>query len=485
MTRLSPCLRLVFVTCLLCAADATAQMAYQKPPKEVRDILDAPPPPLAEVSPAKDYLLLVQGVRYPPIADLAQPMLRLAGERINPRTNGPHHPPRFVGLTLVHLADGQERKIALPADAYLGLPVWSADGKSLAFTNTTSSAVELWVADAATATAHRLEGVRLNAVLGRPFHWMPDRRTLICQTVVANRGAPPVAPEAPTGPVIQESAGKPAPVRTFQDMLHNRHDEELFDFYATAQLVRVDSQTGQQTPVGGPAIFETVESSPDGTRLLVATLHHPYSYLHPADLFPKKVSVWDMEGKEVFQLADLPLAEQVPIEGVPTGPRHYTWRPTEPATLTWVEALDEGDPRKKVPYRDRVLLLRPPYQEQPIELARAPQRFRSLLWGEQGLALLTDYDRDRRWVRTIALDAEKPGQPGRVVWDRSMLDRYGDPGTPILRLLPNGHTILWQTGDTLYLTGQGASPQGNRPFLDRFHLTTGKSERLFRCDAQS
>jgi dipeptidyl aminopeptidase/acylaminoacyl peptidase len=481
--RLAP----VFLAALFCLASARAwaEPQYQKPPKNILDVLDTPATPTVSVSPARDRLLLVQGVRYPPIADLAQPMLRLAGLRINPQTNGPHHPPRHVALTLQNIADGKQQAVNVPEHPYLSVPLWSPDGKRFAFTNTTGNGIELWVGDAETTKAHHVAGVAVNAAHGEPVQWLPDSQTLLVQSLVAGRSAPPTEPAAPTGPIIQESSGKAAPVRTFQDLLQNPHDENLFDYYATSQLVLLDSKSGTATPLAKPAVYSATEVSPDGEHLLVVRTHRPYSYLFPASAFPRDVEVWDRSGKVEYTLARLPLADQVPIEGVPTGPRSYQWRATEPATLVWVEALDGGDPKKKVPHRDRIRAFKAPFQGEPMELAQTEHRFAGLSWGEKdGVALLRDYDRDRRWGRAFLLNADKPDETPRLLWNRSVQDRYHDPGTPIQRRLPNGPLVLWQHDDSIFLHGAGASAQGERPFLDRLNLTTLKTERLFQCGEQ-
>ncbi len=472
---------------LLAALPARGQQGYQKPPRSVLDVLDAPATPTVSVSPTRDHLLLVQGVRYPSIADVAEPMLRLAGLRINPQTNGPHRPPRVVGLTLLAIADGKPRPVAVPKDAHLGQPSWSPDGRRFAFTNTTPAGIELWVGEVETAKATRLTGVAINGVTlgglrgGRAFHWMPDGRTLLCQTVVAGRGKPPAAPQVPPGPTVQESLGKAAPAWTFQDLLKNKHDEALFDYYATAQLMLVDAESGEGKPLGKPALFGTASPAPDGKHILIARAHRPYSYLLTVSSFPREVEVWDRSGTPVAHLASLPLADQVPIDGVPTGPRSHQWRPTESATLVWAEALDEGNPKKKVPHRDRVLSLAAPFQGKPAELAKTEHRFMGLAWDDKGeTALLREYDRDRRWERTFLLNLKENGKEPRVVWDQSVRDRYRNPGTPVTRTLPNGHPALWRHGDSLFLTGQGATPKGDRPFLDRLDLSTLKTTRLFR-----
>ena len=198
-------------------------------------------------------------------------------------------------------------------------------------------------------------------------------------------------------------------MRTFQDLLHNRHDEELFDYYGGAQLAVVDVETGRVNAFGKVAIFDDIEPSPDGKHVLVSRYHKPYSYLLPSYAFPREVEVWDLAGKAEYKVASLPLADQVPIDGVPTGPRNYHWRPTEPATVVWVEALDDGNPKKKVPHRDRIMQIRAPFDAVPSELAKLEHRYFGLTWAEKGgQALLQDFERDRRWVRTFLLNTDKP-----------------------------------------------------------------------------
>src|SRR5215831_16136240 len=298
-----------------------AQTPYQKPPKVVLDVLDAPESALVSVSPSRDKMILATPVRYPSIAELAEPMLRLAGSRINPKTNGPHNSRRIIKLALKNIADGKETPLALPPNANMGMPEWSNDGKQFAVTNTTANGIELWIGDAATGKLRRIQGVTLNAAFssgssgggGRggggndTVQWLPDGKTLLCRTIVAGRGASPVAPAVPIGPTVQENYGKATPAPTFQDLLRNPYDEKLYEYYATTQLALINSATGRVTPLGKPAIFGSVEPAPDGNHFLVATIHRPYSYLLSAGSFPRLVEVWDRSGKSVYKLADLPL----------------------------------------------------------------------------------------------------------------------------------------------------------------------------------
>jgi len=472
------------ISLFLFASAATAQQGYHKPPKEVLDILNAPVTPTALASPTHDNVLLATGFRYPPLSDLAQPMLRLAGLRINPATNGPHRGQYFVALQLKRISDGSEIKIELPTGAKISAPQWSSDGKHFAFTNATTAGTELWIGDADSGKVRRLKGVSIDAVEGMSFQWMPDSRTLLTQLVPSGRGPAPAAPLVPSEPNTQESSGKAAPVRTFEDLLKTPHDEDLFEYYATAQLALVDSASGKTTEVGQPAIFDFIDASPDGQHLLLARIHRPFSFLYPEFAFPKEVEVWDLKGNVVHKLASLPLQDQVPIDGVQIGPRRYSWHPIEPATLVWIEALDDGNPKKKVPFRDRIMMLPAPFNTAPAELFKTQQRFANLTWFEKdNAALISDYDRDKRWAHTVMVSAGKPGEPAKDIWNRNVQDRYGDPGTPLTGLLPNGQRAIVQDGDWIYLVGTGATPEGERPFLDRFNIRTLKSERLFRSEA--
>src|SRR5678815_4037558 len=152
---------------LLCLTTVSfAQQGYKKPPKEVLDILRAPVTPGVSVSPTRDNMLLSTALRYPPLADLAQPVLRIAGRRINPASNSPFRFQYSVGLTLKRIADGSEVQIQVPPGAKINGVEWSDDGKHFAFLNGASNRVELWVGDAATGKVHNLKTVTINSVMG-------------------------------------------------------------------------------------------------------------------------------------------------------------------------------------------------------------------------------------------------------------------------------------------------------------------------------
>jgi dipeptidyl aminopeptidase/acylaminoacyl peptidase len=466
----------------LCTFTAAQETPYMKPPQAILDVLNAPEPPQVSVSPTRDMLLMSTQLRYPPIADIAAPMLRLAGSRIDPATNGPHRAQYSVALSLKRISDAVETKITLPANAKVSVPRWSPDGKQFAFMNTISNGIELYVGDTSSAKIRKIAGVAINAAYGDPMNWI-DAHTLLVQLVPAGRGKPPAEPAVPKGPHVQESSGNAGPSRTYEDMLQNPHDELLWDYYAGAQLALVDvNGQGKVTPVGKPHIFQSVSIAPDAKHILVATLHRPYSYLLPASDFPRLVEVWDTLGQVLYKVEDSPLSDKVPIAGVRTGRRNYQWDPNEPATLAWVEALDGGNPNTKAPYRDRILTLKAPFTGQPAELHKTVHRFSGLQWLEKDrMVLISETDREKKWRTTYLVTLDKSAEP-RQIWSLSTQERYNDPGTPVTRPNATGQRVVEQNGDSIYLSGAGSSPQGDLPFFDRFNLKTLKYERIFRCE---
>jgi dipeptidyl aminopeptidase/acylaminoacyl peptidase len=465
-----------------------AQQKYEKPPQEILNVLNAPLPPTPFLSPTRDMIAFAQPMIYPAISDLAEPMLRLAGVRINPRTNAERsYIYYWVSLTLKRISDGIEVPIALPAEVHRIGPVrWNANGTMFAFTNEASSGVDLWVVDVATGKAHQIPGLRINPLLGSEVQWMPDQKTLLVKIVPAERGAPPEPPVVPPGPKIQESVGISTASSTYEarDVLKNPYDADLFDYYTSSQLALVNVISGDIKLIGKADIFGQVDPAPGGRYLLVERIHRPYSYLCAYYRFPKEMEVWTTDGGLAEKLASLPLAEQVPINGVPTGPRDFMWRPTEPAALIWAEALDSGNPKTKVPYRDRILFK--PVGTASVELSKTEQRFNNLQWMEKGgLVLISDYDPDRHWTRTFVLNTDDHTAAPRLLWDMSADDRYKNPGYPVYRVLPTGGWAILQQDEWIYLDGNGSSPEGDRPFLDRLNLRTFKTERLFRSDHSS
>jgi dipeptidyl aminopeptidase/acylaminoacyl peptidase len=457
------------------------------PPKAIADLVDAPPTPGVLRDPNNRWLLLLERPNLISLEELAQPELRLAGMRINPRTHGPSRSSYYTALKLLSIEQGHEIPIkGLPDDAQIRNVSFSPDGKYIAFVLTRANSQDLWVADVDTGSARNLLADRISSVYGSPFTWLGDSETLICKAVPEGMGPAPAAQTVPTGPVIQESSGKKAPARTYQDLLKNSYDEAMFEYLSRVQVIRV-TLSGEQQAIGKAGIIRRAKPSPDGKYILVETVHKPFSYLVPAYRFPYRVEVWDLDGNVVKQIADLPLSEEIPIAfgAVPTGPRSFGWRSDAPATLYWVEAQDGGDPKAEAQIRDKVYTLVAPFTADPKVLASLELRYSGITWGNRNLALAYG----RRWkdrkMRIWKVDPDGPEAGKALLFDYSWQDRYNVPGSALTKRLPNGYSVLLtdKRGKNIYLVGDGASPEGDRPFMDTFNLASKEKNRIWRSES--
>ena len=483
MRHVAPTVLMLFATPAL-AQTAGGALTYQQPPAPIADILDARPTPGASVSPDQKTLVLFQRSNLPTIAELAEPMLRLAGYRINPRNNGPANSriSWVTGLSFQSVEGGAARAVALPEGARFTGASWSPDGRSVAFLMDQPEGMALWVADVGTATAREVFGARVNAATGAGMSWLPDSSGLLVRAVPADRGAAPDVTAAPAGPTVAESGGRAAAVRTYQDLLADAGDEALFAHYFTAQLVVVPL-TGEARNIGAPGVILGASVSPDGRYLLQTTARRPFSYVVPARLFPGDVVVTDMDGRVVHKVADLPLRDNIPppFDAVETGPRAAQWRADTPSTLVWVEAQDGGDPRTPATVRDRVLMLDAPFNGQATTLIDLPERYAGVTWGRSDVAVVnTQWFNTRHETRSV-VDPSRPGA-GRVIVDRNYQDRYNDPGSIATEANAAGREVIQFTpdGSRVFVEGDGATREGEYPFLGTLDLSTGLTERIWQ-----
>ena len=495
--------RAVVLALLVIAPALVAQESqkYLLPPQNIIDVFDAEPPAQISVSPNKQQIALVKARAYPTIAELSQPMYRLAGARINPKTNGPHRVSGLPGtginsIVLKKIEGGAETTVTMPPQARISHVKFSPDGAHLAFLQTKDTGIELWIANTATGAAKAVVtgADRINATGGDPCDWLHDNVTMVCELVPANRGTAPVEPTVPPGPTVHENHGKAAPAPTYEDLLKNPYDDALYEYYFTSQLAAINTATGTKTPIGKTGIFNNVTPSPSGQYVLVSKIRKPFSHTVPANGFNQDIEVWSRDG-DVKKLADRPSREGTTLTGVEAGPRSFQWRADQPATVLWVEALDGGDNRVKVPFRDKIVSLAAPFSGQPTEITKTEWRYASISYTDTAIGLLNENDRASRRTRTWLME---PGAAPRKVWDRKQDAAYDDPGNPVIRRDtgtagrgggggrggPAGGPIM-QSGDFIFVAGQGASPEGDRPFLDKVNVKTLKTERVFRSSSES
>jgi dipeptidyl aminopeptidase/acylaminoacyl peptidase len=469
---------------LLISSAVSAQTSYQTPPASIADLVNAPSTPAVTFSKDGSFMLLLERTESPSIEDLAQPELRIAGLRINPSTSGPSRAGGYTNLKIKKTAKGEEIQVTgLPSPAKMSGFTFSLDERYLAFTHTEAKGISLWVVDLSTHTAKALTGPILNQVLGNSMAWLADNSLLI-KAVNPARGKVPSAPVAPAGPTIQETSGKAAPSRTYQDLLANPHDEALFAYFMDSQLMRI-TLDGSSTAVGKPAMIKSMLLSPDKNYLLVESIQKPFSYLVPADRFPYTVEIWSSQGATLKTLAQLPLDEVRPtgFDATVSGIRNVNWRADAPATLYWAEAQDKGDPKIKVAERDIVFTLMAPFTGEKQKLVGTTLRFGGISWSDENFALLSE-----RWSasRTEKVSVFQPGAPSqapRTIIERSSDDLYNDPGSPLLTDNAYGRKVLQRNGEVVFMTSEGGSPEGSMPFLSTFNTSTKEQKILWRSQA--
>ena len=471
---------------------------YRSPGLDIEALVDAPLTPIFRPSPCKRHALLLEYTAAPPLSLVAEPFLGLAGLRIAPRTQTSRSTSHVHGVSFISLLDGAESEgdrperltIALPpgVERVVGLS-WSPTGRRAALSVMRDAAMRLLLLDVETLKlSDPCPKLALNDVLSAEARWLPGGERLLLATIPADRGPAPGAERVASSPKIQHTHARSATVRTYQDLLQSELDEALFEHYATSQLVELDLTQDTTRHFGPPALYTTAVHSPDGSLVLMRRLKAPFSRLVPAYYFASELELWDTERAALVRpIASLPVAEEVPRQGVRTGPRGVQWQPLEPKQLFWAEALDGGDPMAEVPHREQLKLwdLYDETQGEPRDFIKLKERFRGIIWlDEPGSALISEYERERRWLTTTLHDTDGEREP-RVIFDRSAQDSYNAPGTPLAkRRLDMTRVAILEDG-ALFLVGPGSSPEGDRPFVDRFDLASGQKTRLFEADSES
>jgi dipeptidyl aminopeptidase/acylaminoacyl peptidase len=483
-------MRLLFLLLFgaLAAHAQDAGLTYQMPAPELAALVDAPRTPSVSLSPDRATMAFFERDGSPDIALLAQDELGLAGVRVNPATTGPSRATASTGLAFRPTdATGDPTPVTgLPANPQIRNASWSPDGAHVAFTLDFDDRIELWVADVAARTARPwIDRIVSDAAPGATLRWLPSSDGVVVRTIPRGRGPMPRAATIPTGPVIREARGEAAAARTYQDLLQNPHDEALFDHFMTSELV-VAGLDGSVRPIGEAAVVTGIDPSPDGRYLLVETLERPYSYLVPASRFPTTTQVHDLStGDVVHTVARLPLAENIPIAFGSTreGRRSIGWRADAPATLFWAEAQDGGDAAASADIRDRLFLHAAPFADEPKAWTDLPLRYAGLIWGDDDTAIVYESQWQTRQQRTYRLRPGTPAADADLLFERSFEDRYGNPGSPMTQPNEAGYGALVLDDGAIFLEGEGASPEGNRPFVRRFDLSSKATTELFRSEA--
>lgn len=467
--------------------NAQENITYQKPSAEILALADYERAPSVSMDTKKEYMLLSYRNTYKSLNDLNQEDMRLGGLRINPITNISSTVTYINNLKIRKISDTNEKQVTgLPSNARLTNISWSPDETKIAFTNTTNTGVELWYIDVASASAKKITTDNLNANLGSPYNWMKDNQTLLVKVLPKNRQALiNEKKELPKGPTVSVSDGSKSQNRTYQDLLKNKNDEANFDALVTSELYKI-SLSGTLELFKSAAIYAGESISPDGNYVMLTTIQKPYSYIVPLSRFPQKSIVYDVSGKEIKVVNEVPLTEIMPkgFSSVRKGKRSMSWRADKPSSLVYVEALDEGDQAKKVDYRDEIFQWNAPFNTAATSMMKTQQRFDGILWGNDTFAIVYDSWYDTRNTKTYLVNPSSPNETPKVISDRNSQDIYSDPGNFETKKNEFGAYVIATENNNAYLIGDGNTKDGQFPFIDEFNLKTLKTKRLYTSNTK-
>jgi len=474
--------KFLFLLLLLSTGSLFAQDAvqYQTPPKEIYDLVMAKPTPGVSFDNKGNWMLIMERSSMPGVEELAQPELRIAGLRINPNNFSPSRSGFSTAVSLKNIKSGIETAVTgLPANLKAGSFSWSPAEDKIAFTNTTNTGVDLYIINIQTKKATKINKAQVNTVMGSAFDWI-DNNTIVYKSVNKPLSQLAAKPLAPKGPVVQQNLGKVAASRTYQDLIKSPYDETLFEFYATTQLIK--NVNGVETKLGSPAIYASIEASPDKKYFLIERIDKPYSYLVPAGGFNSTVYISDAGLKDVKRLAKLPSSELAPtgFDNVLNAPRRHSWFDNEPATVSWIEPLDSGIMKKKMQHHDAAYTLAAPFTGTPKEVAKSEMRMYAVTDINSNMLFITEGSQSKQ--RRKLSNVNPATGAADVLYDRSTNDAYNDPGSPISEENKYGrNTIKFVNGTTMYMRGNGASDKGDLPFLNTFDIKTKETKELWRC----
>lgn len=465
-------------------SDAQENLTYQNPTEEILKLADVSLAPGVILNEAQTQMLLLFRDQYKSIEELSQEEMRLAGLRIDPKTNIGSRTYYYNNIQIKNISNSKIEPIqvdGLPSNPKLANFTWSPKQTKMACTNTTKNGVEVWVVDLNEAKASRLASENVNANMGDVINWLNEESMLV--KIIPSDKKPLIdrKNDVPTGPTISTNDGKKAQNRTYQDLIKNPTDEHNFEQLAISEIHKI-STDGTDEIWMTTNMYNSLTLSPDGKYVLVNTIKKPFSYLVPYNRFPSTTAVYTNNGEFVETIVEVPLIEDLPqgFMAERKGRRDITWRNDKPSTLIYAEVLDEGDPEKEADFRDEVFQLEAPFKGDGKSLLKTKNRFSYILWGNDNVAIAFDYWWNTRNLKTYVFNPSNPSQSPKIIADRNYQDRYSDPGNFETKRNEFGKSVLALENDNAFLLGDGFSEKGQFPFLDKINLKTNKTERVYQ-----
>ena len=463
---------------------AQEKTTYQKPAKSILELADVDLAPRVRINEGAKTMVFLYRNSFKTIAHLSEKEMRLAGLRINPKTNISSRITFYNNIKTKKTEEKLEKQVeGLPENAQIAHFTWSPDQSKAAFTNTTSTGVELWILDVKTSKASKLTEANLSANMGKPFQWFKNNETLLVKLLLKDRKSLVDVDQAvPEGPTVSVSDGSKAQNRTYQDLLKNPNDEYNFENLAISELYQINLN-GTKNLWKSASMFQNVTFSPDGEYVMTTEIRKPFSYLVPYRRFPHTVTIFTKNGDLVKIINEVALNEVLPkgFMSVREGKRSISWLSNKPATLIWATALDKGDPAIEVSHRDEVFLSDAPF-DTSVSLIKTINRYYRSQGTDNGAIIIYDYWWNTRNTKTYLVDPTKTGVEPIVLHDRNYQDIYNDPGSFITKKNTFNSDVVIVENNNLFLSGDGFTNKGQFPFVDKLNIATQKTSRMYQSE---
>lgn len=464
---------MAFIGCLALATSALAEpltSGYKRPSAEISALLTATPPPEPLVHHASGKLALLYSEATMSMARLSQPYRGLGGFRFNPQTrrSGVGSLLTKVEIISTDKAAAGAVRVWEPTDqqARFDDVQFSPDGRYLSAQLVSTGPTRLSVYDTQTGKATTFN-TPINPAWGSPCQWFSNQEMLCRLVSNTSEFSAPVLNQ----PVAIEHDGGPAPVRTYSNLLKNTADELAFEHYFDVTLARVDihGATTYLRDISG--LISRMKPSPDGTLVVIKKLQRPFSNLVRANQFPSTIEIWDLANqKQLYQssVAGYNVDSDESGDDAPTV-REFVWREDVGSSLGWIQR--PADDSKEKIYRWMNL-----HQGVLQEVATSPKRIRDFGWTSSGTPYFSTRSSERNGLDYFVVENHK----ARLVASIETKDKYENPGKALRTEGENG-AILEIRGN-IYLSGDGLSDAGARPFLDQMDLQTGTRKRVYESE---
>ena len=471
--------RAVLILLVLLLAGLARGESYERPDQEIVKAFEAYPADYISFQQSGKAAVAYRIDPYPSLKDMMEPTVALAGERISKRLFGERDLTPIIAYSFFFPGDKTTVTPRFPREGPVSSVRLDAAGEWAVVSVQGEEGVLLELAETSTGRVYPLKGLRANIAFGDDAVKWTGGGYLLVRAVSLPGKNPPQEPDVPQGPVIRETSGERSLVRTYQNLLQNTYDESLFEYYFRSELVLVDPETRRMRKTGVSGLIDDASLSPDGRYLYYSEIVRPYSYHVPWYYFPKRCVVRDLRKGDERILHERPLQESLPVGGTFTGPRSFDWQPTAPHSLVWVEALDDGDPGKDVPFRDRVMRLDHPLEGEARPVVETVERYSGISWSpDPGEFIIFDYSREKLWYTARFINSVSGTET--TVIDRSIRDIYHSNGDLVTRRIVGGTVFVKKEGKIFFINDKGATPEGNRPFMASVDLATGERHILYR-----